>query len=266
MILSGVADGGLPGSKKLIEGEWRNSSYAEYVKLPLENCHVFDEKLLCGSVADGGRGYAVEQLSWVSAGLVPYGGFRSINLQAGETVIIAPATGRFGGAAVVVALSMGARVIAMGRNAEALSQLQKLSDRVLTVQIIGDSEKELTERRKFGPVDAFLDISPSFAQTSTHIKSGILSLREEGLVCFMGGFLKELPIPHMFIMRRSITLQGKWMYSRQDVVAMFKLIERGIISLGHVKAAGVYPLEDWEKAFKFAAENTAVGHMTLLKP
>lgn len=67
-------------------------------------------------------GYDVDQLGWVLKGLVPYGGFRSINLLPGESVIIAPATGGFGSAAVVVALAMGAIVIAMARKPEELEK------------------------------------------------------------------------------------------------------------------------------------------------
>jgi len=41
---------------------------------------------------------------------VPYGGFLSANLQAGETVAISGATGSFGIAGVTVALAMGGRL------------------------------------------------------------------------------------------------------------------------------------------------------------
>jgi D-arabinose 1-dehydrogenase-like Zn-dependent alcohol dehydrogenase len=85
---------------------------------------------------------------------------RDIRLEAGETVIIAPATGGFGGAAVLVALAMGAKVIAMGRNAEALAKLKTLSGRIETVQITRNQEEEVAALQKFGPADAFFDISP----------------------------------------------------------------------------------------------------------
>lgn len=50
--------------------------------------------------------------------LVPYGGLHDISLQAGETVIVTPATGPFGGAAVLIALTMAVKLVAMGRNTE----------------------------------------------------------------------------------------------------------------------------------------------------
>jgi NADPH:quinone reductase-like Zn-dependent oxidoreductase len=61
---------------------------------------------------------------------VPYGGLRDIDLKPGETIIIAPAAGSFGGAAVKLALAMGALVIAVGRNPEALKKLAASYERI----------------------------------------------------------------------------------------------------------------------------------------
>ena len=76
------------------------------------------------------------------------------------TVIIAPTTSQFGGAAVLVASVMGARVIMMDRNVEVLARLKTLSRCVETAQITGNKEEEVTAFPKFGPADAFFDISP----------------------------------------------------------------------------------------------------------
>jgi D-arabinose 1-dehydrogenase-like Zn-dependent alcohol dehydrogenase len=64
-------------------------------------------------------------------------------------VIVAPATGPFGLAAVKVALAMGARVIAMGRNAEVLKRLGQ-DERIKMVQISGNVEKDLKALKEFG--------------------------------------------------------------------------------------------------------------------
>jgi NADPH:quinone reductase-like Zn-dependent oxidoreductase len=133
-----------------MRGEWRDSTYAEYVKAPLENCVPLNEKRLTASPAEGGLGYDIPHLAYFAALMVPYGGLRDVNLQAGETVVIAPATGGFGGAVVLVALAMGARVIAMGRKLESLAKLKKISDRVETVQITGNLEGETAALARFG--------------------------------------------------------------------------------------------------------------------
>jgi NADPH-dependent curcumin reductase CurA len=99
-------------------------------------------------------------MAFLSGLAVPYGGLRDVNLRAGETVIVAPATGAFSGAAVIVALAMGAKIIAMGRNKEALARIAASSDRVRTMQITGDQAAETAALLERGPIDVFFDISP----------------------------------------------------------------------------------------------------------
>lgn len=109
IFLAAISQGFGEGSAKLMKDVWRDWTYAEYCRTPLESLTVLDEQLLIKDL-----GYSLGQLMYSATLLVPYGGLRDIDLQAGETVIIAPATGPFGGAAVLVALAMGAKVIAMG--------------------------------------------------------------------------------------------------------------------------------------------------------
>lgn len=61
-----------------MRGEWRDSTYAEYAKVPLENCTALDEKRLLGPVEDGGLGYSEEALAYISSLLVPFGGLRYV--------------------------------------------------------------------------------------------------------------------------------------------------------------------------------------------
>lgn len=165
---------------------YRDWTYAEYCRTPLENLTLINEQKLVGSL-----GYKIEQLASVSGMLVAYGGLRDIELKAGQTVVVAPATGPFGGAAVIVALAMGARVIAMGRNKDSLANIKKNAphpDRVETVPITGDMEADSNELKKHGPIDAYYDIGPPEAHASTHIKSCILALRHGARVSLMGGY------------------------------------------------------------------------------
>ncbi|MCJ1406547.1 hypothetical protein MMC19_000613 [Ptychographa xylographoides] len=269
IFLSGIHEGFTEGSRKLMHGEWRDTTYAEYAKMPLENCYVLDEKRLLGSVGDGGLGYRVEDLAYISAMLVPFGGLRDINLNVGETVIVAPATGSFGGAAVFVALAMGAKVIAMGRNAEALAKVAALSERVGTVQITGDVQAEVKALQKFGRIDAFFDISPPEAAKSTHIKSCILSLRHGGRVSLMGGPRVDVPFPYAAITHRNLQLKGKWMYEREDIAALIKMIEIGVLQVGAnagIKVVGKFPLEKWDEAFTAAEQHNRMGTYALIAP
>jgi threonine dehydrogenase-like Zn-dependent dehydrogenase len=98
---------------------------------------------------------------------------------------------QFGGAAVCVALAMGARVIAMGRSRESLDFLKSrvsAPERVETVQITGDMQADCNELKQFGVIDAFFDIGPPDAYASTHFKSAILALRHGARISIMGGY------------------------------------------------------------------------------
>lgn len=191
IYLAAVHDGFTPGSKQLMKDMYRDWTYAEYAKIPLESLTVLNEKRLTGNPSDGGLGYQLEQVAFMSGMLVPYGGLKDIDLQAGQTIIVAPATGPFGGAAVLVAQSMGARVVAMGRNKDSLEYLKKRvphPERLETVPITGDMQADLNELKKFGQIDAYFDIGPPEAYNSTHIKSAILALRHGGRISLMGGY------------------------------------------------------------------------------
>ena len=49
------------GARKLAKGEWRNSTWAEYMKVPLEDCEGFDKGRLVGEL-----GYNIEELAYIS--------------------------------------------------------------------------------------------------------------------------------------------------------------------------------------------------------
>jgi D-arabinose 1-dehydrogenase-like Zn-dependent alcohol dehydrogenase len=162
-ILWGLSQGISPMSRKLMENSWRHGTYAEYVQAPLENCYALNEKLLLGSPDDGGLGYSMGDLPYISKQLVAYGGLRGIDLKAGETIIVAPATGGFSSAAVEVASAMGARVVAVGRNMDKLKNVAKNNPRVIPVQLQGNVEEDTTALQRCGKIDAYLDISPATA-------------------------------------------------------------------------------------------------------
>ena len=179
IFLAGVTEGGTPGSKKLMRGVYRDWTFAEYCLAPLENLTRIDEKRVTGPVSAGGLGLRIEDFAFAATLLIPYGGLKDIQLQPGQTVIVAPATGPFGGAAVLVALAMGARVIAFGRNTDSLARLKTkvpYPERVHTVPITGDMVADSTALKQWGEADAYFDISPREAQGSTHLKSAMLGL------------------------------------------------------------------------------------------
>ena len=191
VFLPAIHQGFTEGSAKLMRDVYRDWTYAEYCRVPIESLVALNEARLVGSPSATCCGYSLEQLSCMMSLMVPYGGLRDIELKAGQTVVVAPATGPFGGAAVITALAMGARVIAMGRNKESLANIRKRvshPDRVETVPITGDMKRDCDELKKYGPIDAYFDIGPPEAHSSTHIKSCILALRHGARVSLMGGY------------------------------------------------------------------------------
>lgn len=268
VALQGLFDGFSDASKALMREAYRDGGMAEYVSAPLENLCPLNEDLLF----EKGLGYDVSELAFLFWPLVPYGGLRDVGLRPGETIIVAPATGPFGGVAVLVALAMGAgKVIAMGRNVEALQKLRKgKEDRVETVQITGDVEKDAGELLKAGggrPADVYFDISPPQAAGSTHLASAFRALKRGARVSLMGGIMADVALPHAIIMHKDITIKGKWMYPKEAIPELVRLVELGMLKLG--SAAGIeaerFKLDDWEAAFK-AAEASKFGRYVVLNP
>ena len=246
---------------------YRHGCCQEYVRAPLENCEVLSEDILCKNM-----GYTFEALSYLLFMMVPFGGLRDIKLQPGETVLVAPATGPFSSAAVVCALAMGAaRVIAMGRNEDSLAKCAKFGDRVRTVKMAGNVDTEVAAIKAAaggdGRVDAYLDITPRHASTSTHIKSGILAVGHGGRISLMGGLMDDYALPFWSIMHGDKTIKGKWMYEREDVKALIRLIETGLLKLeGQAgQVAGPFKLDEWSEAFDAAAKRN-VGEVAVIDP
>ncbi|KAI0136814.1 alcohol dehydrogenase [Xylariales sp. AK1849] len=265
-VLQGVLEGWTEGSRRLFAGEWRDGSWAQYMKAPLESVHVLDEELLVGRL-----GYRLEELGFLCQLVVPFGGLSDVGLKPGETVLIAPATGSFGGAAVHAALALGARVIAMGRNEAALERLKQLAEpgRVEIVRISGDVQTDTQALATFGAVDVFFDMSPPTAGTNSHIEAGFASLKPGGRVSLMGGVNGNIEIPYVPFMYKGITLKGTYMNTTQQVKELIKLIERGILKIGRrasIKVTGKFSLEHWREAMELASAEGGAGHIAYLVP
>jgi threonine dehydrogenase-like Zn-dependent dehydrogenase len=198
-------------------------------------------------------------------------------LEVGETVVVTPATGAFGGAAVAMALAMGANVVATGRNEEKLKGLVEQglvehfgAERVRIVKIMENVERdtEAKEMAAGGPIDAVFEISPPMAAKSLHLKSAILALRHGGRVSLMGGILGDYALPLRVIMRKNLVLRGKWMCERADVKSLIRLVEAGILKVGEtggVNIVGEFGFEDWEKAFEVASRDSGWDKAVILR-
>lgn len=248
--------------------------------MPGGDVHVLDEGVLLG---EGSFGYGVDDLGYLMSLMIVYGGLRDVDVRPGEVVLVAPATGSFGGAAVHVALALGARVIAMGRNESVLEELVEGArkgypqGKVTGLGMAGDVEGNLDGVKKAarelgareGAVDVYFDMSPPNASKSPHIKAGIAALRAGGRMSLMGGAAGDVGFPYYQIMVKGLRLQGSWMFTPGQVDEVIRLVETGILKLGEgtgVKCLGVFGLEEWEEAFRVAGDEGRVGRYVLFAP
>ncbi|KAI2615801.1 alcohol dehydrogenase GroES domain-containing protein [Hypomontagnella submonticulosa] len=240
-----------------------DGTWAELVKVPLENALRIEEDALQR------LNLTIRDIAFYPQLVVAYGGFRDVGLTAGETILISPATGNFGGAGVHVALAMGARVIAMGRNHQILAELKALAPgRVETVVMSGNLETDLAAITAYGTVDVFQDFTPPMATNLAHIQAGILSVRIGGRVNFMGN-VKDLEIPYSTIMFRGLTIKGTLMYTRDQALELIKMIETGALRLGQeagLKTKGVFKLEKGLDALEFAEREAGAGRAVYFAP
>ncbi|KAL4948733.1 isopropanol dehydrogenase [Aspergillus filifer] len=234
-ILYGIHGGGYPAAQKLMDNVWRNGTYAEYARFPLENLYPLNEELLLGS---NKLGYTINDLCLMPVCLVPFGGLSEVDVKPGEVVIVAPATGR-----------------------------------LRTVRLIGDAAADTAAFRaaagKPDGADVYIDFSPPAAEGSGLLALGVSALRPFGRCVVMGGMSGDIRFPYLEIMFKSIRIQGRFMYDRKHVVQFLRMVEAGLLPLGD--KAGVvhteeFGLEEIGQALEAAAKLTGWGSHVVLKP
>lgn len=241
---------------------YHHGSFAQQMLTPTENVTPI------GSIdpADAGRWCAVSRL------LVPYGGLLAADLKAGETLVINGATGGFGSAGVAVALAMGAgRVVATGRNQRSLDELvRRFGPRVAPAPMTGE---ETEDRRRIveaagGPIDGVLDLLPREA-SAIQVRAAALTVRPHGRVVLMGGIGRQggsdLELPYPWLMRNDITVRGKYMYPREAVPRMIRLVRAGLIDLSGFEVTE-FALAEANAAVAHAAAHAGPYQLTVLRP
>ncbi|KAL1856025.1 hypothetical protein Plec18170_003893 [Paecilomyces lecythidis] len=270
-ILYGVHGGGYPAAQQLMDGEWRNGTYAEFARFPLENLYPMNEDQLLGKI-----GYTISDLCVISHCLVPFGGLCEVGLKSGEIVVVAPATGRYGGAAVAVALAMGATVVAAGRNAEALQSLQHIhgsTGRLMTVKLSENSVQNTKLLQSVtapsGGADVFLDFSPPAAKGMSLLTSAVGAMRPFGRCLIMGGVSENISVPYLEIMFKNLRLQGRFMYSRDHALQLIRIVESGLLPLGTrvgIHHSHEFALASFNEALEVAANLKGWGSHVVLTP
>ena len=264
-----------PSSQILIKGVWNSGAYAEKLLVPLEGLFKIPEEWMHDK-SEGGKGFKIQEFALSGYYLLAIGGLATAGVGAGDTVIIAPATGKYSSAAVLIALAIGCRVIATGRSAEKLNVLKRYhgaKDKLSTVILTGDMDldaKALEDATGGKGAELFVDYSPTtMREEPPYLTAGLKSLRRGGEYLLLGGALTDLKIPYGEIMLRELRIRGKFMWGREHVELFLRLIGTGSLKVG--AEAGIldrlksFRMDEVEESLKEESE-WAYDEERLLKP
>ncbi|KAI9757819.1 MAG: hypothetical protein M1815_006123 [Lichina confinis] len=266
-IIQGWYAGVEPTARRMFQGEFGHGAWAEKMIVPVENAAVLDEEILIVR-----HGYSVSKLTWINHLLVPYGGLESAGVKAGETVIVAPATGVYGGCAVLVALAMGARrVLALGRNEQALSRLEGRNKigRIFPIKLTGDEALDTENIVNLTPngrgADVYIDFAPPQAKGSTHFSACLRSLKTGGRAIFNGSLEHDVSINYDLLILKSLTIKGQFMFTPKHVVELVTLVEGRLLELDQLQVQQ-FSFDQIEQALQTAKSFDRLGSLAVLNP
>ncbi|EXA29865.1 hypothetical protein FOVG_18699 [Fusarium oxysporum f. sp. pisi HDV247] len=248
-IIQGHHGGEGTRGRKLMNGEWRDGALQEYQKVPLENIFVLDEDRLCKQL-----GYTPADLHEISFYTIGVGAvLEAAKLAAGETIVLGPATGTYGGITSDVALALGANVIAIGRSEGKLAQLQKQlgnHERFSYVVMTGDDQVDAAAIRKASPDGRGVEVFNDWAVVLSGAPSG------------------SITVPYTLVIHQNIKIIGKVMVTRAGIESTIKMVNSGVLKLGNRGGSShkVYKLEEHPEAFEDAKKNSGFRVYTDIAP
>lgn len=265
-ILQGWFGGVNDVARNLMRSTWRNGTWAEYVLCPAENALPLDEQRLLNELA-----YTPSDLVWINELLVPFGGWKAASVIPGETVIVAPASGHFGRAAIWTALAMGAKKVIAAARSEIASDLIVQSygtGRFCTVELSGDTEQDTKALIRSTPyglgAHAYLDFSPPQATTSTHPVACIGALKPGGRAVLMGGVQRKIEIDYGIVMLQNITIKGNFMYTTETAQQLVAMVETGLIDLRKFETS-TFPFTNLEEGIECAEKRGGADKLVVLQ-
>jgi alcohol dehydrogenase len=230
-------------ASEALQADWIDGTFAEIVEWPADLVTPIDA---LGAISP------VEALGLAKT-VVPYGGLLRIGVAAGEVVAINGASGFYGSGAVLVALAMGAsRVLAIGRNADALATVcAAAGERAVPVALSGDATADTARLRAVagGGVDAALDMVG--AQSAAATGAVLRSLRRGGRMAMMGSCPEPLAIGFGEMLANDWLIAGQFMYPKDAPARLARLVAGGQLPLSAIKARS-YPLAELPRAMEEA--------------
>ncbi|SMG23050.1 zinc-binding dehydrogenase [Paraburkholderia susongensis] len=243
-ILIGITAAGAEGYA--MQSDWPDGTLAEYALLPASVL----------TAADALAGLDAQRLALSTRFVVPLGGLLRGRLAAGETVVVSGATGAYGGAAALLAVAMGAgRVVAIGRDAQALRRVaERGAGRIVPVAVCGDVAQDVEAIRDAagGHVDLAFDMVGN-ARDPNMTLSALRSLGRNGRLVLMGSMAVDFPVPYTEVMLNGWEIIGQFMYPRDAYRRLFSLAASGVLDFG-VLSPVVFGIAQLETAIDRATD------------
>lgn len=269
-IVQGHHGGEDEAGRVLMQGEWRDGSMQKVMRAPLESCHVINREYLFGR-----EGHAPEELTPIILYNIAGGAiFETAKVQVGETVVIGPATGSFGGAAVELALLSGARVIMLGRSEATLRTMKERlgsPEKLEYIAMSGDVAKDTEAIRKLAPggVDVFNDWTPGWLEKPLYLDAALKTLNPWARIVLSGAPYGKLELPYKEALHFNWQILARWANTRETLVRIVKLINDGVLKIG--KSGGSEfktfdSIEEVEHAKEHAESGSRFKSYTVLKP
>ncbi|GAA1953683.1 zinc-binding dehydrogenase [Amycolatopsis minnesotensis] len=248
--------GATTGETAAMRKIWRDGTFAERALCPKETLMKLP----------GAESYPrPERLAFLGWLAVAGEGMKATGLQPGGTAAIIGATGQLGSAATLIALASGAgRVVAAGRDAEVLKRLGEWDSRVIPVAMTGSRSGDAAAiaEAAAGGVDVVLDALGAVPDAAPTM-AGYDSLRSGGTMVLIGGVRQDLAVPYGDLMRRRRTLRGSWMSSPATALAMWRMVQSGVIDLAVIDVHTV-GLDDPDGALELAAAMNGPAFVALV--
>jgi alcohol dehydrogenase len=236
--------GGIAPATIALQTDWPDGTFAQYAHLPAASLTPAPGDDLAGP-----------RLAAIGKFLVSYGGFLRGDLLGGETVIVNGASGYFGSAAVLLAAALGAaRVVAAGRDREALADVVRAAGRrAMAVPLRGDLETDARALRDAagGGADLALDLVGR-AKSAEATLATLRALRRGGRLIVMGSVAEPLSIAVGDLLGNDWTVMGCFMYPKDAPARLLKLVAAGALDLDACRLRE-FPLAALDEAMAAAA-------------
>jgi D-arabinose 1-dehydrogenase-like Zn-dependent alcohol dehydrogenase len=272
IILQGHLRGDDQKSHRILWEQWRDGALQQFYKVPMENVFPLDEDRLLGELK-----YTPAELPTLVLYLVAAGALIDVaKVKTGETVVIGPSGGAFGGSAVELALTLGANVIALGRNKEKLAAMKDAlgnPTRLQYVVMTGNEAKDGAAIKEATPkgqgFDVYNDWTPGGSPKPLYLPAIVHGIKVGGRMIMSGSSDGNVVFPYSDMLHKNLSLMGSFMYTRETIPMIINMVTSGMLAgIGRKDGAEVtvFGLDQHVEAIEHAAKNGAWRRYTMIAP